>query len=45
MVDYLQHTAIKLEQEQQWIIGAFIQTVCDVTDEIKCVRQASHHFY
>ncbi|MES2203599.1 MAG: hypothetical protein V4496_00100, partial [Pseudomonadota bacterium] len=45
--DYLQNTPIKAEQELRWIIGAFIQTVCDVVDEIKHVEliTTSHVFH
>ena len=37
--NYLQHTTVKVEQEQQRIIGAFVQTVRDIVDEMKSARQ------
>lgn len=45
LFDYLQHTAGTIEQEQRGIIGAFVQAVSDVTNEMWSARQVSQDFF
>jgi len=45
IVQYLQHTTIKTEQELRWTIDAFVQAVCDIVYEMQRAHQASQNSY